>query len=143
MKYARQTGGRGQYGHVRVFVEPAPIGSGVTIESWIVGGAIANEFLPAIEEGLREAAASGEPLGYAIDDVRITLLDGSYHDVDSTPAAFRIAAAGAFQDAVRRAGPSVDSVDGSEESFVAEPRRPRPAPRDTVVAVPEPDDDVG
>ncbi len=103
-KYIRQTGGRGQYGHCWLRVEPLERGKGVEFEEEIKGGAIPKEFINPIEKGAREAADRGVLAGYQLMDVKITVFDGSYHDVDSSEAAFKIAASMAFQAAVKKAG---------------------------------------
>ena len=105
----------------------------------MVSGAIPKEFMPAVEQGLREAARRGIDGGFLVADIQIDLVDGSYHDVDSSELAFRNAAAMAFRDAVNNAG-AIPDTSGDDASAVREPRRPRPAPRDSAVAVPEPDD---
>jgi elongation factor G len=104
-KYTRQSGGRGQYGHVRIYVEPGDPGSGFVFENVILGGAIPAEFVEPIADGVREARGRGVLAGYPIEDVRVTLYDGSYHDVDSSPEAFKAAAAQAFVDAAKKAHP--------------------------------------
>lgn len=139
-RYARQTGGTGQYAGVKIHIYPGQPGSGFVFENQIVGGAIPVEFISAIEQGLREAAAAGVPAGCSVEDVRVELVDGSYHDIDSSEAAFRLAATIAFQDAVKNAGPIVDTFDDDHASLVTEPRRPVPPPRDSAIALPEPDD---
>jgi elongation factor G len=103
-RYVRQTGGRGQYGHVKLSAEPAAAGEGLVFESAIVGGAVPKEYVPAIEDGVSEVMDGGILAGYAMRDVRVVLLDGSYHEVDSSEMAFKIAAAMAFRDACRQAG---------------------------------------
>jgi hypothetical protein len=108
-------------------------------ENQIVGGAIPKKFIPAVEQGLREAATVEVPTGWPVEDVRVELNDGSYHDVDSSETAFRLAATIAFQDAVKNAGPIVDTFDDDHASFVTEPRHPVPAPRDSAITLPEPD----
>jgi elongation factor G len=105
MKYAKQTGGRGQYGHVKIHLYPGEPGSGYIFDNETSGGSIPKEFIKPIEEGIREAMARGVLAGYSIDDVRIELYDGSYHDVDSSEMAFKIAGSMAFQDAARKARP--------------------------------------
>ncbi|HEX5108496.1 MAG TPA: elongation factor G [Vicinamibacterales bacterium] len=105
MKYAKQTGGRGQYGHAKIHLYPGEPGTGFVFENEIVGGAIPKEFIKPIEEGIREALTRGVLAGYPIDDVRIELYDGSYHDVDSSEMAFKIAGSMAFQDAAKKAKP--------------------------------------
>ncbi len=105
MKYAKQTGGRGQYGHAKIHLFPGEPGTGFVFENEIVGGAIPREFIKPIEDGIREALTRGVLAGYPIDDVRIELYDGSYHDVDSSEMAFKIAGSMAFQDAAKKAKP--------------------------------------
>ncbi len=105
MKYAKQTGGRGQYGHVKIHLHPGQPGTGYIFENEIVGGAIPKEFIKPIDEGIKEALTRGVLAGYPIDDVRIELYDGSYHDVDSSEMAFKIAGSMAFQDAAKKAKP--------------------------------------
>ena len=104
-KFIRQTGGRGQYGDVEIRVEPQVPGGGIEFIDAIKGGAIPKEYIPAVERGAREAAESGPLAGYPIVDVKITLLDGSYHDVDSSEIAFKIAGSLAFKEAVAKAQP--------------------------------------
>ena len=105
MKYARQTGDRGEYGHVKIRLVPRPEGSSYIFKNEIVEGAIPTAFITSIKEGIEEAVAGGVMAGYPVDDVRIELYDGSYHDVDSSEGAFKIAAAMAFQDAAKKAAP--------------------------------------
>src|SRR6266480_3823232 len=105
MKYAKQTGGRGQYGHVKIHLYPGEPGSGYIFENETTGGSIPKEFIKPIDEGIKEALTRGVLAGYPIDDVRIELYDGSYHDVDSSEMAFKIAGSMAFQDAAKRARP--------------------------------------
>ena len=107
-RFVRQTGGRGQYGHVVINLEPAP-GEGFDFVNKIKGGAIPSEFIPAVEQGIEEALASGVRAGYPMVDVRVELVDGSYHDVDSSEMAFKIAGSMAVQEAARRADPSCSS----------------------------------
>jgi len=104
-KFIRQTGGRGQYGDVEIRVEPQMPGGGLEFIDAIKGGAIPKEYIPAVERGVREAAESGPLAGYPIVDVKVTLLDGSYHDVDSSEIAFKIAGSLAFKEAVAKAQP--------------------------------------
>ena len=104
-KYIRQTGGRGQYGHVWITVEPQPAGEGFVFENKIVGGSVPREYIPAIEKGIREALDSGVLAGYPVVDVKVSLFDGSYHDVDSSEMAFKIAGSMAFKDGAKRAKP--------------------------------------
>jgi elongation factor G len=105
MKYVSQADGRGQYGHVKLRLHPAEPGSGCILENRLTGGAIPARFIESVSEGIRDTLAHGVVAGYPIDDVRIELHDGSYHDVDSTPAAFRIAGTLAAWVAVRKAKP--------------------------------------
>ncbi len=104
-KYIKQTGGRGQYGHVVLAVEPSEPGAGFEFVNKIVGGAIPKEYIPAVEKGVRERMETGVLAGYPMRDVRVTLLDGSYHEVDSNEMAFKIAASMGFQDACKKADP--------------------------------------
>jgi elongation factor G len=104
-RFVRQTGGRGQYGDVEIEIEPAEAGKGFIFENRIVGGSVPREYIPAVEKGVREATESGVLAGYPIVDVQVALLDGSYHEVDSSEMAFKIAGSMAFKDAVKRAGP--------------------------------------
>ncbi len=104
-KFVKQTGGRGQYGHVVISLEPAEPGTGIAFENKIVGGAIPKEYIPAVEKGVREAADAGVVAGYPLTDVKVTLLDGSYHEVDSSEMAFKMAGSLAFREAVRQARP--------------------------------------
>jgi elongation factor G len=104
-KYAKQTGGHGQYGHVVISLEPGERTSGVIFENKIVGGAIPREFIPAVEKGVKEAAESGVLAGYPVTDLKITLFDGSFHEVDSNEMAFKMAATFAFKEGVQRGGP--------------------------------------
>ncbi len=103
-KYAKQTGGRGQYGHVKLRVEPAP-GKGFEFENDIVGGAIPREYIPAVEKGIVEALEGGVLAGYPMSDVHVTLWDGSYHEVDSSEMAFKIAGSIAVKKAINKAKP--------------------------------------
>ncbi len=105
MKYAKQTGGRGQYGHVKIHLYPGEPGTGYVFENEISGGAIPKEYIKPVEEGIKEALTRGVLAGYPVDDVRIELYDGSYHEVDSSEMAFKIAGSMAFQDAAKRAKP--------------------------------------
>ena len=104
-KYIKQTGGRGQYGHVLLTVEPAEVGKGLEFVNKIVGGAIPKEYIPAVEKGVRERMETGVIAGYPLRDIRVTLTDGSYHDVDSNEMAFRIAASMGFAEACKKADP--------------------------------------
>jgi len=105
MKYSKQTGGRGQYGHVKIHLYPGEPGSGYIFENETTGGSIPKEFIKPVDEGIKEALTRGVLAGYPIDDVRIELYDGSYHDVDSSEMAFKIAGSMAFQDAAKKARP--------------------------------------
>ena len=104
-KYIKQTGGRGQYGHVVLTVEPTESGKGLEFINKTVGGSIPREFIPAIEKGVKERLDSGVIAGYPLRDVRVTVIDGSFHDVDSNEMAFKIAGSMAFLDACKRADP--------------------------------------
>ncbi len=104
-RYVRQTGGRGQYGHAEIILEPLPRGTGVEFEDEIKGGDIPREFIPPVEAGIREAAESGVLAGYPVVDFRARLIDGSYHEVDSSEMAFKIAGSMAFKEAAARAKP--------------------------------------
>jgi len=104
-KYAKQTGGRGQYGHVWLKMEPNEAGKGFEFVDAIKGGTVPREFIPAVEKGLRETLPSGVLAGFPVVDVKVTLFDGSYHDVDSNENAFKMAASMAFKDGMRKANP--------------------------------------
>lgn len=104
-RHVKQTGGRGQYAHVVISVEPSKPGEGVIFDNQIVGGSIPKEFVPAVEKGVRETAESGVLAGYPVTDVLITLYDGSFHEVDSNEFAFKTAGSMAFRDGVQRAKP--------------------------------------
>ena len=104
-KFIKQTGGRGQYGHVEFLVEPGERNSGVQFINKIVGGAIPREYIPAVEEGVEEACRTGVLAGYPVCDVAVTLHDGSYHEVDSSEIAFKLAASLGLQEALRKASP--------------------------------------
>ena len=119
-KYIRQTGGRGQYGHVWITVEPKLQGEGFEFLNKIVGGAIPREYIPAVEKGIKEALDTGVLAGYPVVDVKVTIFDGSYHDVDSSEMAFKIAGSMAFKDGVRRATPVLLEPIMSLEVIVAE-----------------------
>lgn len=106
-RYVRQTGGRGQYGHVVLDVEPLSRGAGFEFVDKIVGGKIPKEFVPAVDQGVQEAMESGVLAGYPVVDVRVTLTDGSYHEVDSSEMAYKIAASQAFKEASRNASPKL------------------------------------
>jgi elongation factor G len=105
-RFIRQTGGRGQYGHVKIQLEPLP-GGGFEFANKIIGGTIPKEYIPAVEKGIREAMEGGVLAGYPVVDARVTLYDGSFHEVDSSEMAFKIAGSMAFKDGARRAKPSL------------------------------------
>ena len=104
-KFVRQTGGHGQYGHAVITLEPLEPGSGYQFENAIVGGVIPKEFIPAVDKGIQEALQAGVVAGYPVVDVKVTLIDGSYHEVDSSEAAFKIAGSMAVKDALRKSNP--------------------------------------
>jgi elongation factor G len=104
-KYIRQTGGRGQYGHAKIYLDPQPAGTGYEFVNDIVGGSVPKEFIKPIDQGIREALEGGVLAGYPMVDVKATLYDGSYHDVDSNEMAFKIAGSMAFKEAARKASP--------------------------------------
>ena len=104
MKFVRQSGGRGQYGHCIINLIPQERGAGITIENKVVGGNIPKEYIKPIEHGIREAAASGVLAGYSVIDFKVEIIDGSYHPVDSSEMAFKIAGSMAFKDAAKKAG---------------------------------------
>ena len=106
-KYARQSGGKGQYGHVKIHVEPNESGKGYEFVNAVVGGAIPKEYIPAIDAGIQGAMLAGTVAGYPVVDVKVTLYDGSYHEVDSSEMAFKIAGSMAFKEAMRKADPTL------------------------------------
>ena len=106
-KYARQSGGKGQYGHVKIRVEPNEPGKGYEFINAVVGGAIPKEYIPAVDAGIQGAMEAGVMAGYPVVDVKVTLFDGSYHEVDSSEMAFKIAGSMAFKDACRKANPAI------------------------------------
>ena len=106
-KYARQSGGKGQYGHVKIRLEPNESGKGYEFRNAVVGGAIPKEYIPAVDAGIRGAMASGVLAGYPVVDCIVTLYDGSYHEVDSSEMAFKIAGSMAFKEAMRKADPVI------------------------------------
>ena len=106
-KYARQSGGKGQYGHVKIHVEPNESGKGYEFVNAVVGGAIPKEYIPAVDAGIQGAMLSGVLAGYPVVDVKVTLYDGSYHEVDSSEMAFKIAGSMAFKEACQKAGPTL------------------------------------
>ena len=106
-KYARQSGGKGQYGHVKIRVEPNEPGKGYEFVNAVVGGAIPKEYIPAVDAGIQGALQAGVLAGYPVVDVKVTLFDGSYHEVDSSEMAFKIAGSMAFKEACRKADPAI------------------------------------
>ncbi len=106
-KYARQSGGKGQYGHCKIIIEPNEPGKGYEFINKVVGGAIPKEYIPAVDAGIRGAMQSGVLAGYEVVDVKVTLYDGSYHEVDSSEMAFKIAGSMAFKEAMRKADPAL------------------------------------
>jgi elongation factor G len=103
-KFARQSGGHGQYGHVKIRIEPNPE-KGFEFVNGVVGGAVPKEYIPAVEAGVKGALSNGVLAGYAVVDVKVTLYDGSYHEVDSSEMAFKLAGSMAFKDAMQKAAP--------------------------------------
>ncbi|MDE6398041.1 MAG: elongation factor G, partial [Clostridiales bacterium] len=106
-KYIRQSGGKGQYGHCKIIMEPLEPGKGYEFEDKTVGGSIPKEYIPAIDNGIREAKQSGVLAGYETVDFKITVIDGSYHEVDSSEMAFKIAGSMAFKEGMRKADPVI------------------------------------
>jgi len=106
-KYAKQSGGRGQYGHVFLKIEPLEPGSGYEFEDAIKGGVIPREYIPAVNKGIEEAMLRGIQAGYPVEDIKVTLYDGSYHDVDSSEMAFKLAGSMAFREGARSANPVI------------------------------------
>ena len=106
-KYARQSGGKGQYGHVKIRVEPNEPGKGYEFINAVVGGAVPKEYIPAVDAGIQGAMEAGVMAGYPVVDVKVTLYDGSYHEVDSSEMAFKIAGSMAFKEACRKANPAI------------------------------------
>ena len=104
-KFVRQSGGRGQYGHVYLRIEPQPPGDGFEFVNEIVGGVVPREYIPAVEKGVKEAMDNGVLAGYPVVDVKVTLYDGSYHDVDSSEMAFKIAGSMGFREGMKLAAP--------------------------------------
>ncbi|HEX9580707.1 MAG TPA: elongation factor G [Gemmatimonadales bacterium] len=106
-KFIRQSGGRGQYGHVVIHLEPAAPGQGFVFEDKVVGGVVPREYIGPVEQGIKDALENGVLAGYPVVDVKVELVDGSYHDVDSSEMAFKIAGSMAFKEAAKRAGPAL------------------------------------
>ncbi|MDO5400673.1 MAG: elongation factor G [Eubacteriales bacterium] len=106
-KYARQSGGKGQYGHVKIRVEPNEPGKGYEFINAVVGGSVPKEYIPAVDQGIQGAMEAGVMAGYPVVDVKVTLYDGSYHEVDSSEMAFKIAGSMAFKEACRKANPTI------------------------------------
>jgi elongation factor G len=106
-KYAKQSGGRGQYGHVKIILEPNESGKGFEFINKIVGGVIPKEYHSAVEAGIKGAMLAGTVAGYPVVDCKVTLYDGSYHEVDSSEMAFKMAGSQAFKDAMRKANPCI------------------------------------
>ena len=106
-RYARQTGGKGQFAHVKLMVEPNEPGKGYEFINQITGGAIPKEFIPCVDQGIQGAMQAGVLAGYEVVDVKVTLLDGSYHEVDSSEMAFKICGSMAFKEACQKAGPTL------------------------------------
>jgi elongation factor G len=104
-KFVRQSGGKGQYGHVVLEIEPQERGLGYTFENAIVGGVVPKEYIPAVDKGIQEAVANGVMAGYPIVDIKVRLIDGSYHDVDSSEMAFKIAGSMGFKEGFNKASP--------------------------------------
>jgi elongation factor G len=105
MKFSRQTGGRGQYGHVVINVVPQKPGDGYVFESKIVGGSIPKEYVPSVDKGIQESLSTGVLAGFPVVDVKVELIDGSYHEVDSSEMAFKIAGSMAIKEGLRKSGP--------------------------------------
>ncbi|NKB65506.1 MAG: elongation factor G [Candidatus Latescibacteria bacterium] len=105
MRFVRQTGGRGQYGHVVIELEPGEPGTGLVFENKIIGGAIPREYIGPVRDGIQEAMLNGPVADYPVEDVKVTLVDGSFHDVDSSEMAFKVAGSMAFKDAAKKASP--------------------------------------
>jgi elongation factor G len=104
-RYVKQSGGRGMYGHVVFNMEPMERGNGVTFENKVIGGSVPQEYIPAVEKGVREAAEGGVLAGYPVTDLKVQLIDGSYHEVDSNEMAFKMAAILAFKEGMQKGGP--------------------------------------
>ena len=106
-KFVRQSGGRGQYGHAIINMYPQEPGKGYEFENKIVGGVVPKEYIPAVDKGIQEALNSGVLAGYPVEDIRVELIDGSYHDVDSSEAAFKVAGSMAIKDALKKSDPVI------------------------------------
>ena len=106
-RFVKQSGGRGQYGHVVIIIEPNEAGKGFEFENKIVGGTIPKEYIPAVEAGVKDAMGNGVVCGYPLEDIKVTLIDGSFHDVDSSEIAFKIAGSMALRDAAKKASPTL------------------------------------
>ena len=106
-KHAKQSGGKGQFGHVWLRIEPGEVGSGYVFQNEIVGGVVPKEFIPAVDKGLKDAIKNGVMAGYPVVDIKISLIDGSYHEVDSSEIAFRLAASMAFKEGCAKANPVI------------------------------------
>ena len=106
-KFVRQSGGRGQYGHAVINMYPQEAGKGYEFENKIVGGVVPKEYIPSIDKGIQEALNTGVLAGYPVEDIRVELIDGSYHDVDSSEAAFKVAGSMAIKDALRKSDPVI------------------------------------
>ena len=107
MKHAKQSGGRGQYGHAVINMYPQEPGKGYEFENKIVGGVVPKEYIPSVDKGIQEALNSGVLAGYPVEDVRVELVDGSYHEVDSSEAAFKVAGSMAIKDALKKSNPVI------------------------------------
>ena len=119
-RYVKQTGGRGQFGHVVLSLEPAKPGSGITFDDQIKGGVIPKEYIPAVKKGVLEAAEGGVLAGYPMTDVNVVLYDGSFHEVDSSEMAFKMAGSMAFREGAEKAGPVLLEPIMSAEVLVPE-----------------------
>ena len=106
-RFVKQSGGRGQYGHVVIIIEPNESGKGFEFDNKIVGGKIPKEYIPAVEAGVKDAMGNGVVCGYPLEDIKVTLIDGSFHDVDSSEIAFKIAGSMALRDAAKKASPTL------------------------------------
>ena len=110
-KYVKQSGGHGQYGHVVFAMEPLERGAGVQFENKITGGSIPKEYIPAVEKGVKEAVESGVFAGYPVTDMKVQLIDGSYHEVDSSEMAFKMAAIMGFREGLHKGGIGIAGTD--------------------------------